>query len=169
NALILLVVAVALIWLPVRRSRLGLLIYAVGSDRIAAFRSGVGIDSTRILAYIVGGLFSALGGLALTMTTGIGAPLAGTYYTLSSVAAIVIGGVRPTGGRGGSGAARNRQCDLAVERAAVRRAARDTRGGADAGHVDRRHRPFGGRHRHRRRLYPRHQRLSRQRRRRRAR
>jgi ribose transport system permease protein len=101
NALIVLVVTVALIWLPVSRSRLGLLIYAVGSDRIAAFRSGVGIDSTRILAYVVGGLFSALGGLALTMTTGIGAPLAGTYYTLSSVAAIVIGGVRLTGGRGG--------------------------------------------------------------------
>jgi ribose transport system permease protein len=101
NALIVLVVAVALIWLPVSRSRLGLLIYAVGSDRIAAFRSGVGIESTRILAYVVGGLFSALGGLALTMTTGIGAPLAGTYYTLSSVAAIVIGGVRLTGGRGG--------------------------------------------------------------------
>ena len=101
NALIVLVVAVALIWLPVSRSRLGLLIYAVGSDRVAAFRSGVGLDSTRILAYVVGGLFSALGGLALTMTTGIGAPLAGTYYTLSSVAAIVIGGVRLTGGRGG--------------------------------------------------------------------
>jgi ribose transport system permease protein len=101
NALILLVVVVATIWLPVSRSRLGLLIYAVGSDRIAAFRSGVGLDSTRILAYIVGGVFSAAGGLALTMTTGIGAPLAGTYYTLSSVAAIVIGGVRLTGGRGG--------------------------------------------------------------------
>ncbi|MGD0721866.1 MAG: ABC transporter permease [Roseiarcus sp.] len=101
NALILLVVSVAVIWLPVSRSRLGLLIYAVGSDRIAAFRSGVGIAGTRILAYVVGGLFSALGGLALTMTTGIGAPLAGTYYTLSSVAAIVIGGVRLTGGRGG--------------------------------------------------------------------
>jgi ribose transport system permease protein len=101
NAIILLVVAVSLIWLPVSRSRLGLLIYAIGSDRIAAFRSGVGVDSTRILAYVVSGLFSALGGLALTMTTGIGAPLAGTYYTLSSVAAIVIGGVRLTGGRGG--------------------------------------------------------------------
>ena len=101
NAIILLIVAVGVIWLPVSRSRLGLLIYAVGSDRIAAFRSGVGVESTRILAYVVGGLFSALGGLALTMTTGIGAPLAGTYYTLSSVAAIVIGGVRLTGGRGG--------------------------------------------------------------------
>jgi len=35
------------------------------------------------------------------MTTGIGAPLAGTYYTLSSVAASVIGGVSLNGGRGG--------------------------------------------------------------------
>jgi len=101
NALILLIVAVAVIWTPVARSRLGLLIYAVGSDKIAAFRSGVAIETTRILAYVVGGLFSALGGLALTMTTGIGAPLAGTYFTLSSVAAVVIGGVRLAGGRGG--------------------------------------------------------------------
>jgi ribose transport system permease protein len=45
-------------------------------------------------------LFSAIGGLALTMTTGIGSPLSGTYYTLSGLAAIVIGGVSLTGGRG---------------------------------------------------------------------
>lgn len=101
NALIVLVVAVAVIWLPIGRSRWGLLIYALGSDKVAAFRSGVGIDGTRILAYAIGGLFCALGGLTVTMTTGIGAPLAGTYYTLSSVAAVVIGGVSLTGGKGG--------------------------------------------------------------------
>jgi ribose transport system permease protein len=101
NALILLIVYVAIVWTPVLRSRLGLLLYAVGSDRVAAFRSGVGVESTRVIAYMLGGLFSAAGGLALTMTTGIGAPLAGTYYTLSSLAAIVIGGVSLTGGRGG--------------------------------------------------------------------
>jgi ribose transport system permease protein len=100
NALILLLISTTLIWLPVTRSRLVLLIYAIGSDRIAAFRSGVGIESTRILAYAIGGLFSAIGGLALTMTTGIGAPLSGTYYTLSGLAAIVIGGVSLMGGRG---------------------------------------------------------------------
>ena len=47
------------------------------------------------------GLVCAIGGMALTMTTGIGAPLAGAYYTLSSVAAVVIGGVSLAGGRGG--------------------------------------------------------------------
>lgn len=101
NAIVLLVVAVAVIWIPVRATRLGLRLYAIGSDRTAAFRSGVNVDRTRILAYVVGGVFSAVGGLALTMTTGIGAPLAGTYYTLSGLAAIVVGGVSLTGGRGG--------------------------------------------------------------------
>ena len=101
NALILLVVAVAAIWVPLRRSKLGLQFYAVGSDRIAAFRSGVNIDRTRFSAYIFSGLFSAVGGLGLTMTTGIGAPLAGVYYTLSGLAAVVVGGVSLAGGRGG--------------------------------------------------------------------
>jgi ribose transport system permease protein len=55
----------------------------------------------RTIAYAFSGMASAVGGMALTMTTGIGAPLAGAYYTLSSVAAIVIGGVSLTGGRGG--------------------------------------------------------------------
>ena len=101
NALVLLVVAVALVWVPVKMSRLGLMLYAVGSDRVAAFRSGVGVESTRVVAYALSGLMSAMGGLALTMTTAIGAPLAGVYYTLSGLAALVIGGVSLTGGRGG--------------------------------------------------------------------
>ena len=101
NALVLLAAAVGLIWIPLRRSKLGLQLYAVGSDRIAAFRSGVNIDRTRFAAYTFSGLFSAVGGLGLTMTTGIGAPLAGVYYTLSGLAAVVVGGVSLAGGRGG--------------------------------------------------------------------
>jgi ribose transport system permease protein len=101
NALVLLVAAVGVIWIPLRRSKLGLQLYAVGSDRVAAFRSGVNIDRTRFSAYLFSGLFSAVGGLGLTMTTGIGAPLAGVYYTLSGLAAVVVGGVSLAGGRGG--------------------------------------------------------------------
>ena len=46
-------------------------------------------------------LFAAFGGLALTSTTGIGSPLSGEFYTLTSVAAVVIGGVSLAGGKGG--------------------------------------------------------------------
>jgi ribose transport system permease protein len=101
NSLVLLVVAVAVVWIPLRRSKLGLKIYATGSDRVAAFRSGVNVDMARFAAYVVAGLFAAVGGLGLTMTTGIGSAKAGVLYTLSGLAAVVIGGVSLTGGRGG--------------------------------------------------------------------
>jgi ribose transport system permease protein len=91
---------VAVIWIPLSRSRLGISLYAIGSDRLAAFRSGVPVGRTRFLAYAVGGLFAALGGLSLTASTGIGSPVPGPY-TLLSVAAVVLGGVSLAGGRGG--------------------------------------------------------------------
>ncbi len=100
RALVLLIVFVALVWIPVVRSGLGIALYAVGSDRLAAFRSGVPVGRTKVTAYALTGLFSAAGGLVLTMSTGIGAPVPGPY-TLQSVAAIVLGGVSLAGGRGG--------------------------------------------------------------------
>ncbi len=93
-------VVVAAIWVPVRRSRLGLSIYAIGSDPAAAFRSGVPLGRTRIAAYAICGLLSACGGLSLTMNTGIGEPIPGPYL-LAAVAGVVLGGVILGGGRGG--------------------------------------------------------------------
>ncbi len=96
----LLLVGVGVVWIPLRRSRLGLSMYAIGSDPVAALRSGVDVSRTKIAAYAITGLFAAMGGLALTMNTGIGSPVPGPY-TLDSVAAIVLGGVSLAGGRGG--------------------------------------------------------------------
>jgi ribose transport system permease protein len=100
RAFVTLVVVVAIIWIPLRRSLLGMSLYATGSDPLAAFRSGVSVGRTKIVAYALTGLFCALGGLVITASTGSGSPLPGPY-TLQSVAAIVLGGVSLAGGRGG--------------------------------------------------------------------
>ncbi len=100
KGVVVLALVIAVIWVPLRRSKLGLSIYAVGSDPLAAFRSGVAIGPTRVAAYALAGLFAAIGGLALTMSTGIGEPIPGPYL-LASVAAVVLGGVVLGGGRGG--------------------------------------------------------------------
>jgi ribose transport system permease protein len=100
KALVVLAVIVAVVWIPLRRSTFGLALYAVGSHPLAAFRSGIAVGPTKIVAYALTGFFSALGGLALTATGGVGAPVPGSY-TLQSVAAIVLGGVSLAGGRGG--------------------------------------------------------------------
>jgi ribose transport system permease protein len=100
KAAIVLLLIVAAIWIPLRRSRVGLSIYAVGSNQLAAFRSGVSVGRTKVAAYAFTGLFSALAGLSLTASTGIGNPVPGPY-TLMAVAAVVLGGVSLAGGRGG--------------------------------------------------------------------
>jgi ribose transport system permease protein len=100
RALVVLLVLVGVIWIPMRRSKLGLSLYAIGSNRLAAFRSGVPVGRTRIMAYALTGFFAAAGGLALTASTGQGAPIAGPYLLLS-VAAVVLGGVSLAGGKGG--------------------------------------------------------------------
>src|SRR5438128_5784623 len=93
--------ALLLIWVPIRWTKPGLAIYAVGSNRNAAYLAGIGVAKTRIGAYALGGGVAAMGGLTLTATSGIGDPNAGSIYTLNSVAAAVLGGVALVGGVGG--------------------------------------------------------------------
>jgi ribose transport system permease protein len=100
KALIVMAIIVAVIWVPLRRSKLGLSIYATGSDENAAFRSGVAVGRTKAAAYAVCGLFCAFGGLSLLALTGIGEPVPGPYL-LAAVAAVVLGGVVLGGGIGG--------------------------------------------------------------------
>jgi ribose transport system permease protein len=100
KALLIIVIAIGVVWLPIRRSKLGLSLYATGSDEQAAFRSGVAVGRTRIVAYGLCGLLCAMGGLSLAALTGIGEPVPGPYL-LASVAAVVLGGVVLGGGKGG--------------------------------------------------------------------
>jgi ribose transport system permease protein len=103
SGLVIIAVVVLFVWTPIRWTKPGLSLYAIGSSRNAAFLSGIDVARTRIVAYAIGGAFAALGGLALTATAGIGDPLAGDRagYTLNSVASVVLGGVSLLGGVGG--------------------------------------------------------------------
>jgi ribose transport system permease protein len=95
--------ALVVVAVPLRFTRRGLAIYAVGSDRKAAFLSGVAVNRTRILAYTVGGFLAGCSGVITTAYTGGGEPRAriANDFTLNSVAAAVLGGVALTGGVGG--------------------------------------------------------------------
>ena len=101
SGLVILAAAVLIFWVPIRWRRPGLAIYAIGSSRNASFLAGISVARTRIGAYALGSAFAAMGGLALTATSGIGDALSGQYYTLNSVAAVVLGGVALVGGVGG--------------------------------------------------------------------
>jgi ribose transport system permease protein len=99
--LILMVVLPLIFWGPVRYSRLGHAIYAVGSDEQAAYMSGLSVAFTKIVAYAMSGFFAALAGVFLTMQALSGDPRIGESFTLDSIAATVLGGTLLAGGRGG--------------------------------------------------------------------
>lgn len=100
-ATVVLIVVVAVIWLPLKRSKLGLSLYAIGSNQLAAFRSGISISRMKVISYTITGLFAALAGLSLTASTGIGTPVPDATYVLLAIAAVVLGGVSLAGGVGG--------------------------------------------------------------------
>jgi ribose transport system permease protein len=76
-------------------------LYAVGSNDVAAFASGIDVGLVRIAAYTLGGLFAGIGGFALTAVTMSADSSQAQTYTLVAIAAVALGGTSLTGGRGG--------------------------------------------------------------------
>jgi len=102
--ILLILLIVALVWLPFRNTVTGRGCYAVGSSEGAAYMSGLQVWRSKVAAYTLGGLFAAFGGLYLALQTGTGnadIPQAGAY-TLNSIAAVVVGGTSLFGGSGGA-------------------------------------------------------------------
>lgn len=101
--LIWLILPLLIIWIPLYRSRLGIAMYAIGSNKDAAFLSGVNFHLTKIKLYAVGGMFAGLSGIVLTGITLSSSPFANisNTATLNSVAGAVLGGVSLAGGVGG--------------------------------------------------------------------
>jgi ribose transport system permease protein len=98
-----LLLGLVLVWLVLKRTTLLRHVYAVGGDEQAAFATGVRVVQTQVATYVLGGVFAALGGFAMLANSGSGDALAGGGLTLISIAALVIGGTRLSGGAGGAG------------------------------------------------------------------
>ncbi len=90
-----------LIWILLRHTKLGRYTYAIGGNETAARLSGINVNLTKIIVYGLSGLFASIGGILVMGRLQSGAYQNGTDYTLTSVAAVVIGGTALAGGTGG--------------------------------------------------------------------
>jgi ribose/xylose/arabinose/galactoside ABC-type transport system permease subunit len=96
-------VAFALAHGILRRTRFGRYVYAMGSNEEAAVLSGINVANYKMLVYITSGLFAGIAGVILTSRVISGQPTLGEVQELYSIAAVVIGGGRISGGVGGIG------------------------------------------------------------------
>jgi ribose transport system permease protein len=93
--------ALVVFWLLVKRTDIGVAVYAIGADETAATLAGINILKTRFFAYCVAGALYGLAGYMLSAQTATGNPNAGSPFLLQVFAAIAIGGTSFRGGRGG--------------------------------------------------------------------
>ncbi|NNN02754.1 MAG: ABC transporter permease [Acidimicrobiaceae bacterium] len=82
------------------RTRFGMRTYSVGSNEIAARRSGINVDWHLIRVYMISGFLSGLAALMVTANFTAAAPIAGTNDELYAIASVIIGGASIFGGRG---------------------------------------------------------------------
>jgi ribose/xylose/arabinose/galactoside ABC-type transport system permease subunit len=98
--LIVLALLAAALGIVLHRSRLGRLIFMVGSNPKAAFLNGVPRDRVVILCYVICSVCAGIGGLFLLGYVGTVSNWVGQGYELDSIVAAVMGGVALSGGRG---------------------------------------------------------------------
>ncbi len=92
--------AVAAFEYTLYRTPLGRRMRAVGSNPLAALRLGINAQRHILLAFVIAGLLTGIGGVMLAGQIGIGSADTGVDYTIMSITAVVLGGASITGGRG---------------------------------------------------------------------
>lgn len=99
-SLVVVAVCALALWFFLEKTDMGRHIFAIGGNPHAARVSGINVDRTLVVVYMISGFFAGLSGLLLAGRTDSGFPNAGIGIELDAIAAVIIGGASFFGGRG---------------------------------------------------------------------
>ena len=81
-------------------TKYGLYIYCVGGNETASKLFGVNVKLIKLMAYMIGGLLSALGGSVLASRLNSGNVQACEFFLFMAITAVILGGTSLKGGEG---------------------------------------------------------------------
>ena len=82
------------------RTRMGLNIYALGNNPVAAHYAGIATSNYTTFVYVLAGALAVLAGMILVARLDSAQPTAGLSYEFDAIAAVVVGGTSFAGGEG---------------------------------------------------------------------
>ena len=100
SSVILLILILAVAGFVLKFTPFGRYTYAIGSNVETAFHAGVGVDKVLTTIYTLTGAFVGLAAMITTSRASTAQPTAGIGLELDIIAAVIIGGCSPRGGRG---------------------------------------------------------------------
>lgn len=82
-------------------TKFGKRVYAIGSNEKAAHLAGINVTVTRVMVFVVTGLLAGVSSfLLLAMNGSVDPATVGKSYEMYAIAAVVIGGISMSGGKG---------------------------------------------------------------------
>ncbi len=99
-SVILLVLVLAMTGFVLKYTRFGRYAYAIGSNVETAFHAGVNVNRVLVSIYALTGALVGLAAMITTSRASSAQPTAGLALELDIIAAVIIGGCSPSGGRG---------------------------------------------------------------------
>lgn len=94
------VVMVLIVHLVLTKTKKGKYFIAVGDHEAGATLVGIPADKTKIMAYVLCGMFASAAGMIYASRIGFITPTAGNGYEMKAIAACVLGGLSLNGGIG---------------------------------------------------------------------
>ncbi len=98
--ILIMIMVFAIFFLILNSLKFGRHIYAIGSNEEAAIISGINVNRTKIIVYILCGLMAGLGGAILSSRLDSGQAATAQGLELDVLTAVVLGGVSIAGGKG---------------------------------------------------------------------
>ena len=96
---IIMLIAISLAFIAYR-TQFGRYVFALGGNIDAARLSGINVELTTMVLFVVGGFMSGVGGIILTSRLNAATTDAGNMYEFDAIAACIIGGTSIKGGAG---------------------------------------------------------------------
>jgi ribose transport system permease protein len=91
---------VALGWFVLNRTVFGRLLYGIGNNEEAVRLAGHPVFWYKIAAFTIAGAAVGIGAIIYMARLNVASPIIGIGFELNAIAAVIIGGVSLTGGRG---------------------------------------------------------------------
>lgn len=98
--IVIFVIIFAITYMVMNLSKWGRRIYAIGTNPMASYLSGINVKKVKFINFLLCGITASLGGLILTSLSAVGMPQHGQQLELIIISGIVLGGTALGGGKG---------------------------------------------------------------------